>query len=183
MIGGTGPDVFNGGAGEDTVSYAGLTRGVSVSLDGTADDGALGEGDNVEDVIGGSGNDTLTGNDQDDAFYGGAGNDTISGGDGNERGALSAEDSGAAASADARSAPAICGRVIADRLDPTGSEHDVADQDDPADSEDYGSARVTRYSGARAEPQHGQQRREEQRDEAHESGEAPQPCKDRARFH
>jgi hypothetical protein len=59
-----------------------------VTLDGNADDGASGEGDNVgtdvEDVTGGSAADTLTGNAADNELVGGAGDDTIAGGDGND---------------------------------------------------------------------------------------------------
>ena len=88
MSGGAGPDVFAGGDGEDTVTYAARITPVKVTLDGSADDGADGEGDNVgtdvEDVIGGAGNDTLVGNPSDNQLEGGPGDDAISGGDGND---------------------------------------------------------------------------------------------------
>jgi hypothetical protein len=61
---------------------------VNVTLDGNANDGAAGEGDNVEpdveDVTGGSAADTLVGNNSDNQLDGGAGDDTISGGGGND---------------------------------------------------------------------------------------------------
>jgi Ca2+-binding RTX toxin-like protein len=89
MAAGAGPDVYNGGDGEDTVTdYAARGFPVTVTLDGNADDGASGEGDNVqanvEEVTGGSGDDTLIGNASDNELSGGAGDDTIAGGDGND---------------------------------------------------------------------------------------------------
>jgi Ca2+-binding RTX toxin-like protein len=89
LAAGAGPDVYVGGDGEDAVTdYAARTFSVSVTLDGVADDGAAGEGDNVgadvEDVTGGSAADTLTGNAADNELVGGAGDDTINGGDGND---------------------------------------------------------------------------------------------------
>jgi serralysin len=53
---GTGGDVISGGAGNDVLEYGFTlfntrTRGVRVSLDGIADDGAPGEGDNVRGDI------------------------------------------------------------------------------------------------------------------------------------
>jgi Ca2+-binding RTX toxin-like protein len=89
MAAGTGPDVYIGGDGEDGVTdYTGRTSSVTVTLDGGADDGGVGEGDNVgsdvEDVTGGSAADTLTGNAGDNELVGGAGDDTIAGGDGND---------------------------------------------------------------------------------------------------
>jgi Ca2+-binding RTX toxin-like protein len=89
LAAGPGGDVYIGGDGEDGVTdYAGRGFPVSVSLDGVADDGGGGEGDNVgsdvEDVTGGSAADTLTGNAADNEFDGGRGDDNISGGDGND---------------------------------------------------------------------------------------------------
>jgi Ca2+-binding RTX toxin-like protein len=89
MAAGAGPDVYVGGDGEDGVTdYAGRSSSVTVTLDGAANDGGSGEGDNVssdvEDVTGGSAADTLTGNSGDNELVGGAGDDTIAGGDGND---------------------------------------------------------------------------------------------------
>jgi Ca2+-binding RTX toxin-like protein len=89
LAGGAGPDVYIGGDGEDGVNdYAGRAFSVSVTLDGVADDGGSGEGDNVgsdvEDVTGGSAADTLTGNADDNELVGGAGDDVISGREGND---------------------------------------------------------------------------------------------------
>lgn len=75
-----GADVFDGGPGVDNVSYASRTGPVAVTLDGVADDGAAGEGDNqvnVESAAGGAGADTLTGNDGFNGLSGGPGNDVL----------------------------------------------------------------------------------------------------------
>jgi Ca2+-binding RTX toxin-like protein len=83
-----GSDIFNGGAGLDTLDYSGRVAPIAVSMDGVgANDGdALGEGDNVsadvENVLGGSGNDVLTGNASNNRISGGLGNDVIAGGAG-----------------------------------------------------------------------------------------------------
>ena len=83
-----GADVFVGGDGVDTVDYGGRTGGVTVSLDGRANDGEAGEGDQVsadiENVFGGSGDDFITGSDADNQLVGGAGSDTLDGGAGND---------------------------------------------------------------------------------------------------
>jgi Ca2+-binding RTX toxin-like protein len=83
-----GGDVMNGGAGTDTVSYAGRTNALTVTMGAGANDGEAGENDtiaaDVEVVVGGAGNDTLTGSANADTIYGGPGNDTITGGDGDD---------------------------------------------------------------------------------------------------
>jgi Ca2+-binding RTX toxin-like protein len=61
-----GPDRLDLGAGYDSLSYEDATEGVTISVDGVADDGAPGEGDNVagaEVVDGGPGDDTIIGAD------------------------------------------------------------------------------------------------------------------------
>jgi Ca2+-binding RTX toxin-like protein len=93
-----GPDVFEGGDGVDTVSYASRIVGVNATIDGVADDGdAVGPigGDleptdrrrdnietDVENVEGGAGNDVLAGDTDANRLSGGPGDDTIFGGDG-----------------------------------------------------------------------------------------------------
>jgi len=71
FTGGSGADTFNGGPKVDTVSYAERRTGVTVDVDGVADDGNSADGPagardrvqtDVENVIGGRGADTLTGN-------------------------------------------------------------------------------------------------------------------------
>ena len=88
LDGGGGGDVLTGGAGRDGVNYARRTAALSISLDGDANDGAAGEGDNVADdvegVHAGSGDDTLVGSAGANVLSGGAGNDAISGGGGND---------------------------------------------------------------------------------------------------
>jgi Ca2+-binding RTX toxin-like protein len=96
-----GADDMDGGTGSDTCDYSGRTGSVSVSLDAADNDGEAGEGDNcggvvnfnppgseegdpvsaqdVENVLGGSGNDVLVGSDDANVLTGNAGNDTISG--------------------------------------------------------------------------------------------------------
>ena len=91
-----GGDTFNGGDGVDRADYSGRSGNVTVSLGNDvaadlADDGQSGEGDtigsDVEQVTGGAGADTLTGNDQANRLHGGAGTgaDTIEGGAGADR--------------------------------------------------------------------------------------------------
>ncbi|MEK6251987.1 MAG: calcium-binding protein [Actinomycetota bacterium] len=83
LDGGAGPDVMFGGPGTDTVTYAGRTASVFVSLDGVANDGEAGEGDSVandiENVTGGSGDDSITGSSAANIILGGAGNDVLLG--------------------------------------------------------------------------------------------------------
>jgi Ca2+-binding RTX toxin-like protein len=83
LDGGLHADSMSGGAGTDGVLYASRTIGVTVDLDGVADDGASGEGDNakadLETLIGGSGNDFLTGNGSANTIEGGAGADILDG--------------------------------------------------------------------------------------------------------
>jgi Ca2+-binding RTX toxin-like protein len=83
LDGGSGADDLAGGAGTDTASYAGRTNAVRVTPDGTADDGETGEGDNVrpdvENLVGGDGNDSLTGSAANNRIEGGPGKDTLAG--------------------------------------------------------------------------------------------------------
>ncbi len=81
-----GADTFMGGTGTDVVTYASRTAAVTASIpDGTAtaDDGEVGEGDaignDVENLTGGTGADTLTGNGQGNVLLGGLGGDTLVG--------------------------------------------------------------------------------------------------------
>jgi len=92
-----GSDTWRGGDGNDTAAYgtgSSIARGFSEqqpltwSLNGLADDGTDGEGDNidadgsVENVLGGYENDTITGNTGVNVLGGGPGNDTINAQDG-----------------------------------------------------------------------------------------------------
>jgi Ca2+-binding RTX toxin-like protein len=91
----------------DTISYAARTKPVHASLDGHANDGEAGEGDNIlaaGEIIGGSGDDvligtatrastliaakgddTLRGGDRGDLLRGGPGNDRLLGGSGKDQ--------------------------------------------------------------------------------------------------
>jgi Ca2+-binding RTX toxin-like protein len=89
LDGGPGADVLSGGGGTgDTASYATRTTAVAATLDnvandGNASDGPAGARDNiksdVESLIGGAGNDTLTGSSANNGLDGGAGADVLSG--------------------------------------------------------------------------------------------------------
>ena len=85
LDGGTGPDSIDGGSGSDVVGYVGRS-GISVSLDGAANDGSPGEGDNVkpgiEKILGTPGADRLIGDAAVNTLTGGAGDDVIDGGGG-----------------------------------------------------------------------------------------------------
>lgn len=84
----SGSDMMVGGSGKDTVTYAKRKATVRVDLDGKKDDGEKGEKDlvksDIENIVGGVGNDSLTGNDHSNVIEGGKGNDTIKGGKGND---------------------------------------------------------------------------------------------------
>jgi hypothetical protein len=88
LVGGAGNDTFDGGPGSDaifggpgidTVTYASRTAPVFVSLDNLANDGEAAEGDNVHDdvenIIGGAGDDTIVGSSAANVIIGGAGDD------------------------------------------------------------------------------------------------------------
>ncbi|MGH2907336.1 MAG: beta strand repeat-containing protein [Solirubrobacterales bacterium] len=88
LWGGPGGDAVSGLGGVDLVSYSDRTASVDVSLNGVADDGTVGEADNiagdVENLTGGTANDHLVGNGGDNRLDGGSGDDTLSGGDGGD---------------------------------------------------------------------------------------------------
>jgi Ca2+-binding RTX toxin-like protein len=81
-------DTFEGGGGVDTASYVGATLQVQVDLDSVADDGRIGEGDNVRDdvenVEGGGDGDILTGDGDANILSGGGGIDRLTGNDGRD---------------------------------------------------------------------------------------------------
>ena len=88
LKGGAGNDVLDGGTGIDTADFSDKTTAVVVTLNGatnaTATVGGVAQDTlrNIENVIGGSGNDTLTGDSLANLFRGGAGNDILNGGTG-----------------------------------------------------------------------------------------------------
>jgi len=70
------PEQVHGGAGNDTLYAGSLAAPVNINLAVQYND--------FEGAIGGSGNDTLTGNSLNNTLYGGLGNDVIDGGTGND---------------------------------------------------------------------------------------------------
>lgn len=75
-------DTFRGGAAVDSVRYASAQQ-VRIDLDNAADDGRAGEADDVrddvEDLLGGSGADTLVGDGDPNRLVGGPGGDRLTG--------------------------------------------------------------------------------------------------------
>jgi Ca2+-binding RTX toxin-like protein len=114
LTGGAGSDTLNGGTGDDTyiinantdtgtdniseyansgidtLSFQPSTTAITINLSQTANQtiatGVFVNGnlDNIENVIGGAGNDNITGNALDNIFSSGAGNDTLNGGAGDD---------------------------------------------------------------------------------------------------
>lgn len=83
-----GADTLRGGDGTDTLLLNAHAGGMAITLDGLANDGAPGEGDNVasdfEHIEGTGANDVFTGSPGPDRFLGGMGNDEIRGGAGDD---------------------------------------------------------------------------------------------------
>jgi Ca2+-binding RTX toxin-like protein len=81
-------DSFRGGDGIDTADFSKRTASLKIDLDGRSDDGESGEHDDVqpdvENVIGGSDDDTLTGSGADNFLDGRNGDDRLSGGPGDD---------------------------------------------------------------------------------------------------
>ncbi len=74
---------MNGGTGDDTADFSDAGVATYISLDGVTNDGAKGVDNvapDVENVRGGSGDDTITGSSADNLLLGGAGHDTLRGG-------------------------------------------------------------------------------------------------------
>ncbi|MGJ8605509.1 MAG: Hint domain-containing protein [Marivita sp.] len=84
LMAGSGADVFDGGDGEDVYDI-GNSLVSAFAFEVNLQDGVGSYGttfSNIENVIGGSGDDTLIGSAANNALTGGAGNDTIDGGSG-----------------------------------------------------------------------------------------------------
>ncbi len=88
----TDTDLVEGGDGIDTLDFSGFSVGVNVDLSNTgvlqptapAELQLYFSSEDLEILIGGSGNDVLIGNSLDNTFTGGRGNDTITGNGGND---------------------------------------------------------------------------------------------------
>ena len=90
IYGSAGGDIIDGGNGIDTVSYVDSNQAVSVnlSLASSPQKGGYAEGDiltSIENIIGGSYNDTLRGGQSDDTLSGGKGDDSIYAGTGHNQ--------------------------------------------------------------------------------------------------
>ena len=81
-------DSLVGGAGVDTAVYGARAVPLTITADGNQGDGAAGENDNVatdvENVLGGSGNDIITGSANPNTLDGGPGADVVNGAGGND---------------------------------------------------------------------------------------------------
>lgn len=81
-------DEVNGGAGTDVADYQYRSAALTITIDGSANDGLASEADNVktdvEAVVGGTAADTITGGSGNETLHGGDGADTLNGGSGND---------------------------------------------------------------------------------------------------
>ena len=87
LIGGAGNDTINGGVGFDCADYSSSTSNLTINLKaGTAKGNDIGTDSltAIEEACAGSGNDVITGSDNNNQLEGAAGNDTLNGGTGND---------------------------------------------------------------------------------------------------
>lgn len=83
LVGGSGADRLLGGGGVDTASYAGSTKGLTVNLVKTSANTEDAKGDaysSIENILGSSYDDILTGNSGANTISGGSGSDKLNGG-------------------------------------------------------------------------------------------------------
>ena len=89
LFGGKGNDTLNGGDGNDTADYSQIDSGVKIDLGAGKVTGLTSaskllvgtdKASNIENAVGGSGNDTLVANSKGSELSGGDGNDTLKGG-------------------------------------------------------------------------------------------------------
>jgi Ca2+-binding RTX toxin-like protein len=122
-------DALSGGPGVDAVSYASRLNPLNVSLDGRANDGETGEGDNVaadvEVLTGGAESDTLTGSAGRDTIDGGPGDDFVDGLAGDDRLAGGAGDSGSDSVFGGAGADTLLGGPGDDSLDGGADPDDI----------------------------------------------------------
>jgi len=108
LTGGAGADTLTGGdgitdTGSDTAGYAGSVAAINASLATGVGLGGDAAGDNyfgIENLIGGAGNDTLTGDGNANTFIGGAGADVINGGGGTDTASYASASAGVTATLD-----------------------------------------------------------------------------------
>ena len=82
-----GNDVYDGGAGQDTLDYATATRSVAADLGAGTVEGSETGRDAIagfEEIIGGSGDDRISAGSTSVVMHGGAGNDVLEGGAGSD---------------------------------------------------------------------------------------------------
>jgi hypothetical protein len=121
LLGGAGADVMTSGAG--CCAVAGYTdhdgAGVHVTLDGKANDGAAGEGDDVRTsgVTGSPGPDVITGDARANSLSGGGGADVLDGGGGDDSIDATVQDAPASDGADTVTCGAGNDDVVADAND------------------------------------------------------------------
>jgi Ca2+-binding RTX toxin-like protein len=84
VIGGLGGDLTFGGSGVDTIDFGAVTSGISFDMDTGVTNG-FGTHTLYENVVGGSGNDTIMGSDRSEIIRGEGGNDQLFGGRGNDQ--------------------------------------------------------------------------------------------------
>ena len=138
--GGADADAVIGGSGTDTADYSARGAGVTLHVDGAANDGEPGEGDDVEDdvekltgsahgdrIVGGAGANTVTGGGGDDSLDGGGGNDTVNGSSGDD------------ALAGASGTDTLDGGSGDDRLDGGTGSDTMAGGEGAVDLADYGN--------------------------------------------
>lgn len=88
LLGGAGNDMLDGGSDNDTADYSDTANNLTISLAITSAQVTGGAGKDtlksIENLIGGAGNDRLTGSALANHLQGGAGNDTLDGGTGDD---------------------------------------------------------------------------------------------------
>ncbi|WP_138379547.1 cadherin domain-containing protein [Luteithermobacter gelatinilyticus] len=86
LIGGNGQDIFHGGDGVDTLDYSAFSLGLNIDLAaGMAVSSVVSETfDGIENIIGGSTDDNLKGNEGNNVLHGGQGDDILDGRNGND---------------------------------------------------------------------------------------------------
>jgi len=135
LAGGLGNDTLAGGVGNDTASYAGEIDAMFVDLvAGTARRGSAAAAvedtlSSIENVTGGSGNDTITGSAVANVLTGGAGNDSIVAGAGNDiiTGGLGNDTMNGGAGADSFVFDVNFGKDTITVFGDTGTDQDILD--------------------------------------------------------